>query len=213
LNKLIEEIYVVTTGLAFLSSLIGFRRDRSLHLNVFSVLLMVTFVIELSVHFNRAKNAWLYNLFILPEFLVYAWFFYRIIHLKTIKRIIVIFFIVYPVFWFLTMYSKYGFLVFNATTIVVGACFTVLLSVSYYYQLLVSEKLVKISRHPEFWIATGMLILYSCQMPFFGLLNFLYENYKSLTTDLIMILQVVNGVMYLLFTYAFLCQLQTKKSS
>ncbi len=208
----ITQIYVLTVALAFLSSLIQFRRDRPLHLNVFAILLAITFAIELSVLINRKENAWLYNAFILPEFMTYAWFFYRIIQLKKTRKAIFLFFIFFPIFWFITIYLKYGFKTFNSNIIVVGAFFTVFMSISYYYQLLASEKLVKLSKHTEFWIATGMMIFYSCQLPFFGLLNYLYTYHKVLAGKLVFVLQGADAVMYLLFTYAFLCQLPAKKS-
>lgn len=209
----ITYFYVTSVGFAFLSSMVQFGRGRALHLNVFAVLLAVTFAIELSVLINQEENAWLYNAFILPEFMMYAWFFYQIIYLKNIRRVIFLFFIFFPVFWFFTIYLKYGFKTFDSNIIVAGAFFTVFMGIGYYYQLLASEKLVRLSRHTEFWIATGMIIFYSCQLPFFGLLNYLYTYHKELAKNLVSVLQGADSIMYLLFTYAFLCQQPVKKSS
>jgi hypothetical protein len=117
----------------------------------------------------------------------------------------------FPIFWFVTVFFIFGFTTWNSYVIIVGATITVLLVLAYLYQLLQSEEVVVLKYSTEFWIAFGMLIFYTCQIPYFGVLNFLVKNYQPLTTSLLSVLQIVDSIMYLLFAYAFLCRINIKK--
>ncbi len=214
---LLTLIYLLTVGLAFITSLRSFRLKNPQHLKVFSVLLGLTFLVEIGAvafpKFTSVKtNSWLYNSFTLIEFSVYAWYYRRIIHLQRIRKAIRVFQILFPVFWFVTVFFVFGFKAWNSYVIITGAFFTMCFVLAYYYQLLASDDVVDISRHPEFWIATGMLIFYSCQVPYFGMLNYLVENYLLLAKKLLKVLTLINILMYSLFTYAYLCRISTKKS-
>lgn len=91
---------------------------------------------------------------------------------------------------------------------VIGSFFTIYLAILFFYQLLVSERVEKPTRITEFWIATGLLAFYSCVMPYFGMLNYLIKHNLKLAQQLIPVLQIADTIMYCLFTYAFICQIQ-----
>ncbi len=193
-----------------------FRERLPVHLKVFSVLLGVTLGVELLatsiIEWLHLKNNFsLYNFFILPEFLVYAWYYQRITSKKWIKNIIWVISFLFPVFWGYSVFLVFGINTFNSHIIVVSAFFSVFFGLSYYYELLHSDKFVGLSRHTEFWIATGMIIFYACQTPFYGMFNFLLANYLPLSRSLLIVLLFLNSTMYLIFMYAFLCRINTRK--
>ena len=211
-------LYIIFIGLAFISSLISFRLDYSIHLKIFSVLLGLTLVNELLAVYglvlvNLKTNLPIYNIFILIEFWVFGWFFYQIISNKKVKLFIKIFLILFPIFWIVAVFYLFGFNSWNSYVIITGSAFTIFLSAFYYYELFTSQKLLMLTRLPEFWIATGLIIFYSGNLPFTGMLNYLSINYRDLAIQLLTVLRILIIIMYSIFTYAFLCPIITRKSS
>jgi hypothetical protein len=83
----------------------------------------------------------------------------------------------------------------------------------YYHQLIIAREIQSLRRLPEFWIATGMLIFYLGALPYFGMLNFLIKYNVEVARSLLKVLKVLDTLMYVLFSYGFLCRIiNTKKS-
>ena len=119
-------------------------------------------------------------------------------------------------FWFYSVFFVFGLHNWNSHIIVIGSLFTVAISAAYYYQLFTHKTLIKVQRHPEFWIATGMILFYACSLSYVGVLNYLIKNYTVLATELLVVLQVLVSIMYLIFLYAYICQINqisTRSSS
>jgi len=209
---LIKNIYFTAVSLSFLVSLVSFKWHYPFHLKLFSGLLGLTFLTELFAtqigvkYFHWTNNSGIYNSFTIIEFMTYAYYYYCIISVVWIRNIIKGFMFFFPFFWFITVFFVFGFDKWNSYVILMGAFFSVCFALGYYYQILKSKKDIYLLSHPEFWIATGMLILYSCQLPYFGMLNYLNKNYLILSRSFWVVLLVINTCMYLLFTYAFLCK-------
>jgi len=185
-----------------------------LHLKVFSVLLGITFFVECCAIWlidHHISNIPMYNIFMLVEFWVYAWYYRLILKSKTPRKIINIFLWIYPLFWAIVVFWVFGINRWNSYLSVIGSFFTILFSVAYYYQLFTQPELARLDRTPEFWIATGLLLFYTCELPFMGTLNFLVKNYRHLAHQLITVLQVLDILMYSIFIYAFLCRTIIKK--
>jgi hypothetical protein len=210
LMGIITYVYICSVCIAWISSLRSFRLDFPFHLKLFSCLLGLTALVELTAFILptcfHIKNNWLYNAFTLVEFWAYGFFYTWIIRKKILKRIILVFLLTFPVFWFITVFYQYGFFTWNSSVIVVGSFFSVLLPLMYYYQIITEREIIPLRALPEFWIATGMLIFYLGSLPFFGMLNFLGRSHDGMVQKLYTVLTVQNIIMYSLFTYAFLCR-------
>jgi hypothetical protein len=204
--------YLATIGFAFAASLLSFKYNYPRHLKLFSVLLGVTFVVEITaaVIFKKlglnAYRSALYNQFALFEFVAYGYFFYLISSNRQVKRIIVFFTCLFPVLWVATTFFLFGYTGWNTVVLTVGGYFTVLFSLLYIYYSSAYEDLTGLSKRSEFWIAIGMIIFYSCQVPYLGVLNVLYENYPVLARSLLRVSMVIDGIMYCFFIYAYLCR-------
>jgi hypothetical protein len=210
--------YLTTIGLAFLASLLSFKYNYPRHLKLFSVLLGITFLVEITANFVLTKSmglsdyrSALYNQFALFEFVAYAYFFYLISRNTQVKRIIVFFICLFPVLWIATTFFLFGYKGWNTVVITVGGYFTVLFALLYVYHSSGHEDVTRLSKRSEFWIAIGMVIFYSCQVPYLGMLNVLNKNYPTLTRYLLRASMVIDGIMYCFFIYAYLCR--RKKSS
>lgn len=214
------DIYGLVVIFSFLVSLISFTYRYPWHLRLFSILLGFTALTEVAaiaivhkyIHWINGKNYFIYNSFIIIEFVIYAAFYYQISLYAKVRKLILLLTSVYILFWYFSVFWINGFYKWNSYVITVEGIFAVFCAITYLNQILKSDKLIRLYSHPEFWIATGMLIFYSCQAPFFGMLNYLVKNYRVLSTALLNVVDVLNILMYLIFTYAFLCPLIHKKS-
>ena len=217
----IQNTYVCIVCLSFLASLLSFKYRYSVHLKLFSGLLGITTLVEILSVFivvpvlHRKTNSDIYNVFMGIEFECYAFFYYQIIIIPWIRKLIKIFLYVFPFFWAVSVFFIVGLKHWNNYLVITGGASSVLFSLAYYYQILKSQKDIVLFSHAEFWIATGMLIFYSSQVPYFGMLNYLVKKNLLLARSLLPVLQVVDAVMYLFFIYAFICPIipQTQKKS
>lgn len=203
--------YIASLALATLTGLVKFRNGWPAHLKVIVLLLPYVLLVEIGVVFfrNLVKDGNvlpLYNIIMLIEFLVYAYFFKSIITFRLVKRFLSGFLFLFPVFWFITVFFIFNITAWNSYVFLLGGTITVICALIYCYQLLTSLEDMAIGQHNEFWIALGIIIFYACQVPFMGIYNFLQVNYPALIIKFQMGLQITNIVMYSLFTYAFLCK-------
>ena len=216
---ILTSIYIVMIALAFTASrFAAHRTGLPQHLNVFSFLLGVTFLVECFAAyavraFHLHTNVPAYNIFMLLEFWIYAWYYRMIITARWMKKMITGFMWFFPVFWVIVVFVVFGLQKWNSYLVIAGSVFTICCSFVYYYQLFTNSEDISLKTCPEFWIATGMIIFYTCNLPYIGMLNFLIKNYMSLAKTFLVILKILNILMYSSFTYAFLCRMLTKKLS
>jgi len=209
-------VYVSSILLAFLSSLISFRLDLSYPLKLFSCLLGLTFLVELAaavMEYTHISNFWLYNTFALLEFWIYGYYYMQLIRSPVVKRSLRIFLKVFPIFWTITLVVVFQLKTWNSYGIVAGSFFTVLFVLSYYADIIGDMSIRHLRTLPEFWIATGMLIFYLAAIPFFGALNFLVKYHLEASKILAKLIMMLDTLMYLFFTYAFLCKMINIKKS
>jgi len=203
-------IYILAVFIAFLSSLRSFRLDFPFHLKLFSCLLGLTFLVELAaailVFGYHRSNHWLYNLFILVEFWVYAYYYLLIIPTGSWRKLLQVFLAIFPIFWFITVFFVFGFNTWNSYVIIAGSFFSVLFALMYYYRVITAGEILSLRNTTEFWIATGMLIFYLTSLSFFGTLNFLNKYHPRAAVTLLSVYEVLDIIMYALFIYGFLCR-------
>lgn len=206
-------IYLGTVGAAFFVSLRSFRFDYPSHLKMFSVLIGLSFFVEFTVtvifpflKINSNYRSAMYTSFSLVEFELYAYFFYKIISIRWVKKAIKVYIFLFPVFWAITVFKGYGFLIWDSAEIAMGGFFTVCFCLVYIYYLSLSEQLIALSKHAEFWIVIGLILFYSCEIPYLGMLNFLNKNYPDLSLKALYASMSIDSIMYGLFIYAYLCR-------
>lgn len=213
---MIGYIYTAIVGVAFLTSLLSFRYNYEWHLKFFSILLGLTFFIEvltlvmINLLYVRSTQ-WVYNLFVPIELVAYGYFYLLLLKKKWLKRLTLAISIVFPIAGLVTTFTVFHFYTWNSYQAIGSALFSIVFAVSYYYELFVSTEEFKLKNKPEFWIATGMIIFYSCQLPFLGTLNYLVKVSMELANTFLDVLDYIDILMYLIFCYAFLCRINTRK--
>jgi len=65
--------------------------------------------------------------------------------------------------------------------LVTGSLFMIFLSASYFRQLYLSEENEMVNRDPWFWFSFGFILYFGCTVPFLGMFNYLWANYKEFT--------------------------------
>ena len=211
-------VYVSAIFIAFLSSLNSFRLDFPFHFKVFSILLGLTFLVELTASLgimvmHASKNHWLYNSFMLLEFPVYAFFYSRVVTKPEFRKVMFFFIVAFPIYWLVTVLFVFGINTWNSYVILGGSFFTVLWVLMYYYELVMVREVQSLRNQPEFWIATGMLIYYLGILPFYGMLNFLVKYNIKIANAIWQATVVMDTIMYLLFSYAYICRSQIARKS
>jgi hypothetical protein len=208
----IRYAYLASVLIAFICSLNSFRLHYSRHLRFFSIFLGITAVTEIVANFlvqYPTSNYPVYNLFILIQYPMIAWYYRHIISDKKTRQLLLAFIVLYPVFWLSIFLFVYTFDQWCTYGIMLGDLFIVIFSSRYIYELITSENPVQLQRHPEFWISVGLLFFCACELPITGIINFLVQDWLStwqLIQKIFSILQLLNILMYLMFTYAFLCR-------
>jgi hypothetical protein len=208
----LPHIYIVTVVISFLCSLISFRLHYPFHLILFSVFLGVTALTEIIANFfltpfHLESNFPVYNLFILVEYPLLAFYFKQILRTVRIRKLINLFLIFYPLFWASIFLFVYTLNQWNTYCVMAGDLFIIVFAVRYLYELFTSDSLISFRRHSEFWIAVALILYSCCELPIMGILNFL-ETDQDTTRKLLTILQVLNIIMYLIFIYAFICRVK-----
>ena len=210
----LSHLYIIVIAIAFGISLTSFKTNFQKPLRLLSVLLGLTVVAEfIAVDGFEVlpikNNMVIYNPFMLIEFCFYAIFFKMIIRLRWFKKMIDWYLILFTFFWLVNVVFIFGINAWVSYVSVVGSLFTIFFAIMYYYQILTETEVHSLTKIPEFWIATGVIIFYAGNLPYTGMLNFLIHNYKNLASQLTYVLKVLNIVMYSLFAYAYLCQPKT----
>ena len=214
-------VLLISLFLAAVCSLIQFRQ-HAFHLKIIAALLVIDLFNELLATiglpflkhtFHVKNNMIVYNIFVLIQFMAYAFYFFKVIQLLWFKKICIVFLLLFPLLWIISVWYVFGIYNWNSYIHVAGSAFTIIACAVFFYQLYTGDELVSLSKNTEFWIAAALFIFYTCNLPYTGMLNYLINNALNVAEDLAYVLRLLNIVMYSIIIYAFVCrQINTTKS-
>jgi len=211
LSKFLIEFYpVFFSWAASIVALIVFRRRMPLH---FKLLLVFVFLYAFADtagaiigSYYRLKNHFLYNLVWGMQYMVIAYFYYHTLQGRIIKRIILIFFALFPTFFLVNAFWIQGFYMLQTYSIVLGGSFMLLFAVAYIWQVYTSTETQSIFRDPVFWFSLAWLFYYGLTAPYLGMLNYLLANFPDFAYDYyIMVIDFSDCLRNLLLIIGFLC--------
>lgn len=93
---------------------------------------------------------------------------------------------------------------FGSFSYTIGIIGLLVLIVRYLYLLSNSDDILHFKNQPMFWISVGLLIFWLGSLPYYGLFNYLYQNFPQLFASYTWVAMVLNYLMYSLFICAFL---------
>jgi|GEM_PF-2891389 len=147
-----------------------------------------------------------YACYFILETCYFSLYFYFLLKIRWLRALILIFipsFIIMGVMKLSLSAPKtiwYTSITITETTVIV------LLSIVYFYQLLKAQVLVHITRDADFWVVTGILVYAVLSFFPFGFWEYLHKYHIAQITHIDSdVIAVSNIIMYLFFTFAFLC--------
>ncbi len=137
--------------------------------------------------------------------------FREIVYNRRAKKTFLTLLIAYPIVALINIFliQRNGF---HTMTYALGCLLIIGSCIYYFWELFQRTLSINLSRQPAFWICSGLLFYYTCNFPLYGAVNLLKVLPKVILSNLLAILVLLNILLYLSFTIAFLCRLKTRKS-
>jgi hypothetical protein len=204
--------YLVFTSefVAFLTGLFYFKKVNLLW-QIFCLYLGFTFIIEIiSWYFILEKNTHvsviIHRYFANPfQFMCLFWIFAKIVSNTKSGYIFLFSSMIFIVSWLLEYYflqkSTFYWMSISYT---VANIILIILVLTYFYQLITSDKILIFYNLQSFWFCLGVLIYYFATFPFFGMFNYLVEHYRNVHFIYFHIVLILDIFMYLLFAASFI---------
>lgn len=209
---MIGTIYLIVL---FLCSLICLYHYKVLakYLRYFTLMLFTTLLVESVAVFLIRNNAWLFNIYTCFEFIFYFLLFRFHIENEKFKNTTLYFIAIFLLVALTNILFFQGINLFNNYTHSLGSVLIVTCSVAFYRQSLNSANPQPLLHVPMFWISTGLLMYYTCSFFFYGLFHYIISVDMSVALKLYRIVQVLNIIMYLLFTFGIVSSTMHRKQS
>ena len=203
--------------IAFLASLIiYFRPNPHKYLRFFPILLAMEYIVQkvgLYLTVSARNSTLLYNVWSPVLFCFYFYFLSQIIHNRVLKPVLRWLPAVFAGLATIDMFFIQGKQVFNSMTFALGALLVVALCIFYFFELFQRTQPVVLTRQPAFWICAGLLFFHACTFPLLGLANFMRSAPAVVLNNFTTILDLLNVLLYLSFTIAFLCRIRVRSST
>jgi hypothetical protein len=206
----------LSTAIAFLASLTIFLRPSdSRYLRYFSFFLLLVSVVEGIENYEaivKIDNTLLSNLSTIIEFSFYLYVFREIVYGRRAKKVFLYLALTYPLIALLNVFliQRNGF---HTVTYALGCLLIIGGCIYYFLELFQRPSSVNLGRQPSFWICCGLLFYYTCTFPLYGAVNMVKLFPNVILRNLLYILVLLNILLYLSFTIAFLCRLKTRRST
>jgi len=190
------------------------QKNRLLYQKLFPFYLGITLTIEsIAVYIwsNNEDNMHLYIYFGVFEFIFYFFVLSQLINSRRVKVFAKAAMFIYPLLFVINRlyFQTTGF---HSMTYSLGCLIIASICIFYFLEIFQSNRSVVLIKEPAFWICTGILFFYCCTFPFFGLANFINNFPSIILNNISALLNLMNSLLYSLFTIAFLCRIRIRKS-
>jgi hypothetical protein len=208
-------LHILYLFLLLITLIIGLKRKNNFgeEYLFLRLLLIITFIVEfiafIMLRFYKINTTIIFHFFYPVEFILIALFYQKSISNTFVKKVALISIVMHPiisVYWSLYV-QRVG--EYNSYVSMLSAILIIFYSSFLIFELFrkQSQKLFNV---PSFWISTGLLFFYAGSFFIMGILNYLLKNDKSTATQLFLINQLLNFLLYSLYIIGFLCKPQTK---
>ncbi len=206
----LKDIYLIFGTICWLVSLTSILFKRPKYLQFFSLFLFVSILVEwISWYMARklhVNNLWLYNIYILIEIIFLSFFYSLHIRSVSIQKLIKIFFVIYPVLFLINFFFIQGLYTFNTYSYLLGVSFILFLIVNCFREILMSADRIILTREPVFYISVAFFLFFVIEIPYTILLPYFVKNDLHVAMALIWVIKILNVILYVLLTIAYLCQ-------
>ncbi len=191
------------------------KQHKPNKLRFFTFFLLATLIVELTANYLSSKdisNLPLYNIFTTFEFIFYIFTIRQFIHRPLGRKIFLYTMVAYGLAAFINIFLIQGIMVFHTITYAIGCLVIVFCAVYYFYEILFRPTPVTLVRMPDFWICSGLLFYYAVSFPIYGFTNFVMSLPHALLKNFNLFIQILNIILYTMFSIAFLCRFKVTKS-
>jgi hypothetical protein len=209
-------IYISAILVSCLSGLtIYFQQKPAFYQRLFSIFLFITLSVELYAFYlakHRQHNVGVYNLYNLVSTCFYLYVLHEVIQSKVIKKIIIwanVLFLLFAI-WNLIFWQKMEN--FNNITCALASLIIVAFCITYFIEIFQRPMAINLLAEPSFWICGGLIFFNTCSLPYFGLVHMLENLPLSLFNRIFEALNILNILLYIIFSVSFLCRLRIRKS-
>lgn len=207
-------VYAMTVS--FICSLLySLKIPKPNKLIYFTFFLFLTLIIEFAANLLSSKNISnlpLYNFFTAFEFVFYIYTIRQFIHQPIAKKIFVGLMVAYFTAAMVNIFFIQGINAFHSVTYAAGCLLMVFCCAYYFIETLMQPTPVTLVRMPDFWICSGLMFFYAVSFPIYGFTNFVMSLPQALLRNFNIFIQILNIILYTMFSIAFLCRFKVTKS-
>jgi len=196
-----------------LSCLVGFvilySKGLPGYLKFLPLYLLLTLSIEIigwQLGQRNQNNTIYFNFFSLFSFIFYMYTLYSLLRAKLTRTLIIVAAIAYPLVALFNMIFIQGLHQFNTMTHDISSLLIIIFCVCFFFELFTRPEALNLKKNPGFWVVTGLLFFNACTLPLLGLANYIYQFSPAILPNFQAILTILNILLYVLFTIAFLCR-------
>ena len=202
--------------IAFLASFLYFIYDKkNKPLKLFGIFLFISFIIELTnlyLSLKNISNVLLYDFFTTFEFIFYIFIIREFLHHTLAKKIYLFIIYSYLIAALVNIFLIQGIHKFHTITYALGCLIIVFCCAYYFLETLLKPTPVTLVRMPDFWICSGLLFFYAVSFPIYGFTNFVMSLPGAFLRNFNLFIQILNIILYTMFSIAFLCRFKVTKS-
>lgn len=156
-------------------------------------------------------NLYYYQLFVIPFHVIYYfWIINK--NIITNRRLYYIgsgVFILSVIIECFTLVNLTGYF-FNSFSYMVANILMLAHIMRYFYQLSKSDRILFFYKERMFWVSLGLLIFWLGSLPFFGIFNYLFNNYQAIGSFYYKVVLIFNYIMYTCFLISFIWAVKEK---
>ncbi len=209
-------IGLIPVLVSLLISVIFYKRLKPSWLRLFTWFLLLTILISVAGYVYsfdfKSGNHFIFNIYLLIQFLFYFAFFYKTFQTKKLKTITVVLGISFLVYLLTGFLFLNGFHTFNSLGFTIGSVVTILFCLLYFGTLFNAEGFINYFRIPMFWIATGILFFFVGNFIYLSFLNYILANNLDSGGNIYeFIIITLNLLLYCFFSIGFLSNQTWKK--
>ena len=225
------KIYNLPLVFEFISALIGVYyliKCRDFSSRYFVFFLCFTFMFESIGHLTTLrsndflsfligtkfeKNYWLYNPFLIFNFLFYTYYFRKYIKSSKVKSVLTLSLILYFITSILNLLlSDVYFVAYSAYSFILGSILILFVVLYYFFEVLKNDEILNFTKTLPFYVAIGALFFHLGVTPLF-----IYSKYySSKSPEFVQIYRIIlttaNIFMYTCYTIGFIVCLKKNKS-
>lgn len=204
--------------IALIVSLIIYNRPEQQWFRLFPLFLLSTFIFQTGGYLysliTRQSNHFIFNCYLLVEYLFYLTLFYNCVNRKLFKKIIGLLGLSFLLLYFYHIVILNQFFFYDTISKNYGQLLTLICCCLYLAELLMTDELLNYFKIPMFWITTGIMVASVGHFMYISFFNYILSHHLDPDGYLFGVISTTLSVIeYGFFTIGFLCKKRCLENS